>query len=328
MVRESPTILPCSNPFLTTKSAENYAFAWGVQKNYEIIRKIGRGKYSEVFEALDVTTNQYVVIKCLKPVKPKKIKREVKILLNLRRGPNIIALLDLVEDPSSKTPSLVFECVNNVDFRILYPTLTGHDVKFYMNELLIALAFTHSRGIMHRDVKPHNVMIDPARRQLKLIDWGLADFYHRDLDYNVRVASRYFKSPELLLDFQRYDYSLDIWSFGAMFASIIFKQEPFFHGASNSDQLVKISRVLGTDNLYQYVDKYSIRLSPDYAGLGTHAQVPWATFTTPENAKYVSLEALDLLDHLLRYDHQERFTAVEAMNHPYFTELKTQGLPL
>lgn len=298
-----------------------------MQENYEIIRKIGRGKYSEVFEGLDITKNQYVVIKCLKPVKRKKIKREVKILLNLRQGPNIVALLDVVKDPSSKTPSLVFERVNNVDFRILYPAFTDREVKFYMNELLIALAFAHSRGIMHRDVKPHNVMIDPTRRELKLIDWGLAEFYHRDVDYNVRVASRYFKGPELLVDFQRYDYSLDIWSFGAMFASIIFRKEPFFHGASNSDQLVKIVQVLGTDNLYQYVDKYSIRLSPEYGSLGTYAQVPWATFTTPDNAKYVSLEALDLLDHLLRYDHQERFTAVEAMNHPYFSDLKTQALP-
>ena len=62
-------------------------------------------------------------------------------------------------------------------------------------------------------------------------------------EYNVRVASRYFKGPELLVDFQEYDYGLDLWSLGCMFASMIFKKEPFFHGHDNYDQLVRIAKV-------------------------------------------------------------------------------------
>ena len=89
-------------------------------------------------------------------------------------------------------------------------------------------------------------------------------------EYNVRVASRYFKGPELLVDFQEYDYSLDMWSLGAMFASMIFRKEPFFHGNSNSDQLVKIAKVLGTDDLFAWCDEYDIELDAQYDDVSTN----------------------------------------------------------
>lgn len=116
---------------------------------------------------------------------------------------------------------------------------------------------------MHRDVKPQNIIVDHEKRNLKLIDWGLAEFYHPMQDYNVRVSSRYYKGPELLTDYTYYDYSLDIWSTGAMFAGLIFKKDHFFKGADNSDQLVKISKILGTEDLYKYIKKYNIKPDPE-----------------------------------------------------------------
>ncbi|PHH58927.1 hypothetical protein CDD81_4077 [Ophiocordyceps australis] len=297
--------------------------SWGVLENYEVVRKIGRGKYSEVFEGINVVNYQKCVIKVLKPVKKKKIKREIKILQNLAGGPNVVALLDVVRDAQSKTPSLIFEYVNNTDFRSLYPKFGDMDVRFYIFELLKALDFCHSKGIMHRDVKPHNVMIDHENRKLRLIDWGLAEFYHPGTEYNVRVASRYFKGPELLVDFQEYDYSLDMWSLGAMFASMIFRKEPFFHGNSNADQLVKIAKVLGTDELFDYLDKYEIELDAQYDDiLGRFPKKPWHVFVTAENDRFISGDSLDFLDKLLRYDHQERLTAKEAQEHPYFNPVR------
>lgn len=290
------------------------------QEDYEVVRKIGRGKYSEVFQGVNVLSNNTkCVIKILKPVKKKKIKREIKILQNLCGGINIIQLLDVVRDPQSKTPSLIFEHVNNTEFKILYPTLTDYDIRYYMFQLLRALDFCHSNGIMHRYVKPHNVMIDHQKHELRLIDWGLAEFYHPGREYNVRVASRYFKGPELLVDYQEYDYALDLWSFGCMFAGMIFKKEPFFHGHDNYDQLVKIAKVLGTDELFEYLDKYDLELDPRFDDiLGRHSKKPWGRFVTTENQHLVTDESLDFVGKLLKYDHQSRLTAQEAMMHAYF----------
>ncbi|KAJ2404111.1 Casein kinase II subunit alpha [Coemansia sp. RSA 2530] len=302
---------------------DNLQVEWGSQDNYEIIRKIGRGKYSEVFEGVDVSSNTSCVIKVLKPVKKKKIKREIQIMQNLSGGPNIIQLYDVVRDPQSKTPALISEYVNNTDFKMLYPMLDDMQVRYYIYQLLKALDYAHSRGIMHRDVKPHNVMIDNQRRTLRLIDWGLAEFYHPGTDYNVRVASRYFKGPELLVDYTPYDYSLDMWSLGCMFGSMIFRKEPFFHGHDNYDQLVKIAKVLGTDELHAYLKKYNIVLSEQYDKiLGTYPRKAWSKFVTIENQRFVSTEAMDFLDRLLRYDHMERLTAKEAMSHPYFDPVR------
>jgi len=161
------------------------------------------------------------------------------------------------------------------------------------------------------------------KKKLRLIDWGLAEFYHAHQEYNVRVASRYFKGPELLVDLQDYDYSLDMWSLGCMFAGIIFKKEPFFHGHDNSDQLVKIAKVCGTDELFAYLEKYGIELDPTLAQqIGKHTRKPWKKFITNDNKHIAVPEAIDFLDKLLRYDQAERLTAKEAQVHPYFQSVK------
>ena len=76
-------------------------------------------------------------------------------------------------------------------------------------------------GIMHRDIKPQNIIINPISMQIRVIDWGLADFYFPGREYSVKVASRVFKAPELLLNNRKYDYSMDIWSLGCIFAAIV-----------------------------------------------------------------------------------------------------------
>merc|ERR1719487_695593 len=329
--RSSAPALPRLYHDVNTKRPREYwdyeAFSvnWGHQDDYEVLRKVGRGKYSEVFEGVRVATGDKCVIKILKPVKKKKIKREIRILQNLVGGPNIVKLLDVVRDPQSKTPSLIFEYINNTDFKTLYPTFTDADVRFYIFEILKALDYCHSQGIMHRDVKPHNVMIEHESKKLRLIDWGLAEFYHPGKEYNVRVASRYYKGPELLVDFQLYDYSLDMWSLGCMLAGMVFHKEPFFQGKDNYDQLVKIARVLGTDGLFAYLDKYNLELDPHFDDtLGRHSRKAWSKFITSENQHLVSSEVIDFIDRLLVYDHAARILPKEAMLHAYFRQVREE----
>ncbi|KAF5288050.1 hypothetical protein FQR65_LT12100 [Abscondita terminalis] len=283
---------------------DNYSPQLENSEDYSITKKLGRGKYSEVFEGIHMPSKEKVVIKVLKPVKKRKIKREIKVLEVLKGGINIIKLLGVIHMNNVNVTALVFEQINNFDFKHIYLELSEFDTRFYLFELLKALDFCHSRGIMHRDVKPHNIMVDLKQRKLRLIDWGLAEFYHPGEEYNVRVASRYFKGPELLVDYVYYDYSLDMWSLGCMFASMIFRKEPFFHGYDNGDH---------------YLNKYNIKIDMKLGEkLCNHARKKWERFVTTENEYLVNDDAFNFLESLLRYDHLSRITAKEALQHKYF----------
>ncbi|KAJ6250628.1 casein kinase ii subunit alpha-3 [Anaeramoeba flamelloides] len=304
---------------------EKYKLTYGRQNKYQVISRIGRGKYSEVFNGVNIETNELCVAKVLKPVRQSKIRREVSILKNLENGPNIVKLYDVVKNNTTGMPSLIFEYVDNLDFRELYPSFSDYDVKYYMYELLLALDYCHSNGIMHRDIKPHNVMIDHKQRKLRVIDWGLAEYYHPLQEYHVRVASRYYKGPELLVDYQEYDYSLDLWAVGCMLGEILFFVHPLFKGNDNDDQLVKIARILGTNGLYEYLNTYNLELSNRYKKIiGRHRRKSWYKFVNQNNKHLTHDIALDLLDKLLVYDHAKRLTAKEAMAHKYFDEIRRE----
>jgi casein kinase II subunit alpha len=175
---------------------------------------------------------------------------------------------------------------------------------------------------MHRDVKPLNIVIDHQRRDLRLIDWGLADYYLPDQEYNVRVASRYYKGPELLVDDKLYHYSLDIWSLGCTMAGMLFKIDTLFKGSDNFDQLARIVNVLGTDSLQNYMRKYKLNLPQEAVRLIKPTDVtPWSTFVNDKNRDRCPIEGLDLLSKMLVYDKNQRITPAQAMQHPYFAPI-------
>ena len=296
---------------------------WDSPERYQIIRKVGRGKYSEVFKGIDVQTGDAVSIKYLKPVRFAKIKREIKIMQQLSGGPSILPLLATVREPTTNAPSLITRWVESKDFKEFYFGLTDYELRYYFYKILIGLDYAHSRGIMHRDIKPQNILIDINTKEVFIIDWGLADYYKPHEKYNVRVSTRNYKGPELLTNDNYYDYSLDIWSLSCMLLGIVFNKTPFFRGKDNYDQLRKISEVLGSTDLDKYIEKYSLRLNRETKSLLSYfPRRNWKEFINPSTKKFINDDLFDYLDKTLVYDHNDRLTAKEAMAHKWFDPVR------
>jgi len=296
---------------------------WGTLDNYWIHKKLGRGKYSEVYEASNANNNERCVVKVLKPIKKRKIKKEVKVLMNLVGAPNTVRLLDMCRDKQTKIPCLVFQFINATSWKSI--EWVESDLQLYMFELLQCLDFAHSVGIMHRDIKPDNIMIDHDARKVTIIDWGLAEFYHPGTEYNVGVATRPFKGPELLVNYKMYDYSLDLWAVGCVLGGIMFNKQPYlFYGTNNNDQLAKIAKVMGTKGLDKYLDKYDLGLNEQQDELlEDFEKESWDDHIHEKTAHLVTDDAIDLLEKLLKYDHAARPTCQEAMAHKYFNSVRS-----
>jgi len=299
-----------------------YPLTFGSLADYKLGASLGSGKYSEVFEAVHLGQRKNYILKLLKaPKAPSVVQREVKILKTLADGPNISKLVDLVRDPNPESTAvgLVFEATPCVDIKKNYKTFTDLDVRYYMYQLLRALDYAHSHGIMHRDVKMGNILVDPTTKMLRLIDWGLAEYYHPGQEYSLRVATRHYKGPELLVNVKDYDYSLDMWSLGCTFAGLLFMKSPFFPGKDNDEQLMKFTKILGTHNFWKWIDSHHIPMAPEIRMIMTgEPKVSWRTFETSLNYHLHSNDAFDLLDRLLQWEPRARITAQEAMSHPYF----------
>ncbi|OHT14345.1 CMGC family protein kinase [Tritrichomonas foetus] len=300
-----------------------YQPRWNSPDKYYLLKKVGRGKYSTVFKALHDKKKE-VAIKILVPLDPKRYLREIKILNNLADGPNIVKLVDLVRDPMTGIYSFISEWVEFYDWRSLYMSFTIDDIRLYMYKLLVALDYSHSNGIMHRDIKPQNIAIDKDRKRLRLLDWGLADFYHPRQKYNSHVATRIFKPPELLINYPYYDYSMDMWSTGLTFSIMMFKKIVMECGENDADQLLKVADLVGGEGIIEYAESLHVQLDDEtLSNLRARKGTGWNNYIRKYGKGTCPPEAVDLLNRMMAIDHRERITAKEAMKHPFFKPLRT-----
>jgi serine/threonine protein kinase len=241
--------------------------------------------------------------------------REVSLLKELDH-PNIVKLYDVIHEEKKLT--LVFEYLD-MDLKKYSDDRGGNidkeTIRSFLYQLLQGVAFCHERRVLHRDLKPQNLLIN-KKGELKLADFGLARAFGVPVrSYSHEVVTLWYRAPDVLLGSRKYSTPIDIWSAGCIFGEMA-TGRPLFPGSSTLDQLIRIFKALGTPTEETWpgiVELPEYRKDfPMYPGIGLQKLVPG-----------LDKNGYDLLDQMLQYDPNKRITAVKAMYHPYF-----DGLPL
>ncbi|CAG2162926.1 unnamed protein product [Oppiella nova] len=291
----------------------------GIEENFSRIEKIGEGSYGIVYKAKDKHNGSLVALKKIRLDSesegvPSTAIREIALLKELNH-PNVVRLHDVVH--CDKNLYLVFEYLNQ-DLKKLLDTTSGTGlapslVKSYMWQLLQGLAHCHSHRVLHRDLKPQNLLID-CNGNIKLGDFGLARSIGLPIrTYTHEVVTLWYRSPEILLGAHFYGPSVDVWSIGCIFAEMVTKRA-LFPGDSEIDQLFRIFRTLGTpdESVWPGVCSY-----PDYKS--TFPQ--WTKQDINKILPNMESDAIELLVKLLTYDPNRRISARKALSHRYFKDV-------
>ncbi|KAK8376055.1 hypothetical protein O3P69_008638 [Scylla paramamosain] len=192
-------------------------------------------------------------------------------------------------------------------------------VKSYCYQLFQGILFCHQRRVLHRDLKPQNLLIN-EQGVIKIADFGLARAFGIPVRvYTHEVVTLWYRAPEVLLGSARYSCPVDVWSLGCIFAEMVTKR-PLFHGDSEIDQLFRIFRTLTTPTEENWPGVTQLQ---DYK-----TNFPkWTDYNLANSVKQMDSDGLDLLSKTLIYDPTKRISAKEALKHPYFDDLDRSSLP-
>ncbi|KAK6537162.1 Cyclin-dependent kinase catalytic subunit [Orbilia ellipsospora] len=299
-------------------------------ENYHKLDKIGEGTYGVVYKAYDLRNgNRLVALKKIRLEQedegvPSTAIREISLLKEMN-DPNIVRLYNIVHADGHKL-YLVFEFCDS-DLKKYMETIPKGQpldktiVKKFMAQICDGVRFCHSRRILHRDLKPQNLLID-KEGNLKLADFGLARAFGVPLrTYTHEVVTLWYRAPEVLLGSKQYSTGIDIWSIGCIFAEMITRR-PLFPGDSEIDEIFKIFRILGTPNEETWAGVTSL---PDYKP--TFPQ--WSGGELTKSVPNLETHEYDLLEHMLSYDPALRISAKRACQHEYFfhPDFDHQGAP-
>ncbi|KAL0348202.1 UNVERIFIED_CONTAM: putative serine/threonine-protein kinase [Sesamum angustifolium] len=292
--------------------------------SFEKLDKIGQGTYSSVYRARDLETGKIVALKKVRFVNmdPESVRFMSREILILRRldHPNVMRLEGLVTSRVSGNLYLVFEYMEH-DLAGLAASpavkVTEPQIKCFMQQMLRGLEHCHSRGVLHRDIKGSNLLID-NHGNLKIGDFGLATFFHasKKQPLTSRVVTLWYRPPELLLGATDYGVSVDLWSSGCILAEL-FAGKPIMPGRTEVEQLHKIFKLCGSP-------------SEEY---WKTSKLPHATIFKPQHPyrrcvtdtfKDFPPSALSLLESLLAFEPELRGTTTSALHSEFFT---TKPLP-
>jgi len=285
---------------------------------YKKVSKLGEGTYGKVYLARDNRTDELVALKKMileaeDEGIPSTAIREISLLKELSEHPNIVKLKDVLY--CNNKLYLIFEYLEQ-DLKQYIDSVQSLDpmlIKSYMYQMLKGTEFCHNQRVLHRDLKPQNLLIDKNGR-LKLADFGLSRTFNIPLkQYTHEVVTLWYRAPEILLGQARYSTPVDIWSAGCIFAEMVTKT-PLFPGDSEIDQIFRIFRTLGTptESIWQGVTKLP-EFQPNFP------QHP----PQPLTKLFPNLEpaGIDLMSKMLQYEPTKRVSAKEALAHSYFVNL-------
>ncbi|XP_045819435.1 mitogen-activated protein kinase 7-like [Trifolium pratense] len=295
-----------------------------IDTKYCPIKPLGEGAYGVVCSFVNKETDEKVAIKKISNVFDHYVDslrtlRELKLLRHVRHE-NVITLKDVmipVQRTNFKDVYLVYELMDTDLHNIIKSSqpLSNDHCKFFMLQLLEGLNYLHSANILHRDLKPRNLLVN-ANCDLKICDFGLARTSQVDGESMTEyVVTRWYRAPELLLGCDNYGTSIDVWSVGCIFAEIL-GRKPIFPGKDFLDQIKLIVNVLGS----QYESDLQFINNPKAKGF--IKSLPY-TKGTRFSRLYPEADplAIDLLEKLLVFDPARRINVLEALQHPYLAEL-------
>mmetsp|Transcript_7575 Transcript_7575/g.11464 ORF Transcript_7575/g.11464 Transcript_7575/m.11464 type:complete len:297 (+) Transcript_7575:87-977(+) len=287
---------------------------------YQTLEKIGQGTYGIVFKAKDKKTAELLALKKIRLDAedegiPSTAIREISLLKQLQHE-NIVRLYDVVHTERKLT--LVFEYLDQ-DLK-KYLDACGEKgielftVKSFLYQLLKGIAYCHDHRVLHRDLKPQNLLIN-MEGELKLADFGLARAFGIPVrSYTHEVVTLWYRAPDVLLGSKNYSTPIDIWSVGCIFAEMA-NGKPLFPGSADNDQLWKIFKVLGSPSPKTWPGIVDL---PEYKiNLGKFKAKPWK-----EVCPRLDKLGLDLLAKMLVYDPSKRISAAAALKHAYFDDLR------
>lgn len=185
--------------------------------------------------------------------------------------------------------------------------------KYVFYQIVKAVAYLHSKRILHRDLKPQNILVD-TNGMIKIADFGLARQYSVPIKkYTPEVVTVWYRAPEILLGSPEYTTSVDTWSLGCILAEL-YNNEPLFPGDSEIGELFRIFQALGTPSEETWKGVTKLRdykdVFPKWKSQGVKALCP-----------KLDEEGLDLLEKMLVYDPVNRISPKDALKHPYFKDV-------